>query len=69
MPVTSLHVPVEELIHGVVVRDPYRWLEDRNLPETEGWIVDQQRRCDEYFVTATISIHCGCGCVSTWMLK
>ena len=49
MPVTNLHALVEETIHGVVVRDPYRWLEDRSLPETEGWIVDQQRRCDEYF--------------------
>lgn len=49
MPVTSLHPPVEETIHGVVVRDPYRWLEDRSLPETEEWIVGQQQRCDEYF--------------------
>lgn len=50
MPVTSpLHAPVEEIIHGVLVRDPYRWLEDRSLPETEEWIREQQRRCDAYF--------------------
>jgi prolyl oligopeptidase len=50
MPVTSpLHAPVEEMIHGVLVRDPYRWLEDRSLPETEEWIREQQRRCDAYF--------------------
>jgi prolyl oligopeptidase len=50
MPVTdSRSDPVEEMIHGVVVRDPYRWLEDRSLPETEEWIRKQQRRCDEYF--------------------
>lgn len=41
--------PVEEMIHGVLVRDPYRWLEDRTLPETEEWIREQQRRCDKYF--------------------
>jgi prolyl oligopeptidase len=41
--------PAEEMIHGVLVRDPYRWLEDRSLPETEEWIREQQRRCNEYF--------------------
>lgn len=41
--------PIEEVIHGVTVKDPYRWLEDRSLPETEEWLQDQKRRCDEYF--------------------
>jgi prolyl oligopeptidase len=41
--------PVEEVLHGVPVLDPYRWLEDRSLPETENWIREQQKRCDEYF--------------------
>src|SRR5260370_32244286 len=41
--------PVEEMIHGILVRDPYRWREDRSLPETGEWIREQQRRCDEYF--------------------
>jgi len=45
----SRFAPVEEMIHGVLVRDPYRWLEDRSLPETEEWILEQQRRCDAYF--------------------
>jgi len=40
---------VEELIHGVVVRDPYRWLEDGSSRETRDWVADQQRRYDEYF--------------------
>lgn len=40
---------VDEYIHGVLVRDPYRWLEDRQLPETEAWIHEQQQRCNEYF--------------------
>ncbi len=41
--------PVEDVIHGAVVRDPYRWLEDRSLPETEHWIREQQRNCAAYF--------------------
>ena len=41
--------PAEEMIHGLQVRDPYRWLEDRSLPETEAWLGDQGRRCEEYF--------------------
>lgn len=46
MPLTD---SVEEIIHGALVRDPYRWLEDRNLPETEDWIRSQQRLCEKYF--------------------
>lgn len=50
MPLRTLSfAPVEEVIHGVAVRDPYRWLEDRNLPETEEWIADQRQRCERYF--------------------
>jgi len=45
----SRFAPVEEMIHGVLVRDPYRWLEDRSLPETEEWIREQRRSCDAYF--------------------
>jgi prolyl oligopeptidase len=41
--------PAEEVIHGTVVRDPYRWLEDRGLAETQEWILEQQRRCGDYF--------------------
>ena len=46
MPLTDA---VEEIVHGTVARDPYRWLEDRSLPETEEWIRDQQRRSNRYF--------------------
>jgi prolyl oligopeptidase len=45
----SLTEAVEEIVHGTRVRDQYRWLEDRNLPEAEAWIRTQQRRCDTYF--------------------
>lgn len=45
----STFKPAEEIIHGVLVRDPYRWLEERNLPETEQWIRNQQERFEDYF--------------------
>ncbi len=32
---------VREMIHGVEIVDPYRWLEDRKSPETEAWIEAQ----------------------------
>lgn len=41
--------PVEELIHGVLVRDSFQWLEQRDLPETGEWIRTQQQMCDDYF--------------------
>jgi prolyl oligopeptidase len=37
---------VKETIHGVVVSDPYRWLEDQNSPETRAWI-DAQNACTQ----------------------
>jgi prolyl oligopeptidase len=50
MPVSgSRSIAAGEMIHGTHVRDPYRWLEDRSLPETEEWIEAQQRRYDTYF--------------------
>ncbi len=49
MPLIPSMPPVEEIMHDVLVRDPYRWLEDRSLPSTEGWIRGQQQRCDSYF--------------------
>src|SRR5438874_2212964 len=29
---------VEEVIHGVKIADPYRWLEDQRSPATRDWI-------------------------------
>ena len=40
---------VEETIHGVQIRDPYRWLEDGGLQEAASWIRAQQLICDSYF--------------------
>jgi prolyl oligopeptidase len=41
--------PVTEVLHGVTVVDPFRWLEDRDRLETTIWIAEQQRRHDDYF--------------------
>jgi prolyl oligopeptidase len=37
---------VKETIHGMVLSDPYRWLEDQNNPETRAWI-DAQNACTQ----------------------
>src|SRR5271155_2018708 len=33
-----------DILHGVSIPDPYRWLEDQNSPETRSWI-EAQNRC------------------------
>lgn len=40
---------VSETIHGVQIRDPYRWLEYGDHPQTRHWLALQQARCDAYF--------------------
>ena len=32
---------VKEVLHGVALVDPYRWLEDQNNPRTRAWIAAQ----------------------------
>jgi prolyl oligopeptidase len=32
---------VKEVLHGVEIVDPYRWLEDKNSPETRAWLDKQ----------------------------
>lgn len=37
---------VIETIHGVTIRDPYRWLEDADSPETRAWTDEQNARTE-----------------------
>jgi prolyl oligopeptidase len=41
-PFTAIE-PVTEILHGISVVDPYRWLEDQDSPQTREWL-DQQTR-------------------------
>ena len=40
--------PVTETINGVVVTDPYRWLEDAKSPATRAWIATQMQYTEGY---------------------
>jgi prolyl oligopeptidase len=40
-----------ETIHGVLIADPYRWLEDQNSSETRAWI-EAQDRCTAALLNA-----------------
>jgi prolyl oligopeptidase len=41
--------PVTEILHGVPVVDPFRWLENRTSDRTTSWIAEQQLLHDAYF--------------------
>ena len=41
-PPTTRREDVREILHGVEVPDPYRWLEDGAAPETRAWLSAQQ---------------------------
>jgi prolyl oligopeptidase len=40
--------PVTEILHGVPVTDPYRWLEDQDSPRTREWLQQQRRYARAY---------------------
>ncbi len=40
--------PVTEILHGVSVTDPYRWLEDQDSSRTRAWIGEQMRYARAY---------------------
>src|ERR1700730_11964578 len=54
MPALMEHPPyshvenVTEVLHGVPVTDPYRWLEDQESPRTRAWISAQTRYARSY---------------------
>jgi prolyl oligopeptidase len=37
-----------DVLHGIAVTDPYRWLEDQNSARTRAWIEDQTRYARSY---------------------
>ena len=41
--------PVTEILHGVEITDPYRWLEDQNSPRTRKWLEEQAAYTRAYF--------------------
>lgn len=47
-PFTSVE-PVTEVLHGVEITDPYRWLEDQHSPSTRRWIKEQTDYTHAYF--------------------
>jgi len=40
--------PVTEIIHGVPITDPYRWLEDQESPRTRDWLAAQTQYARAY---------------------
>jgi len=40
--------PVTEVLHGVPVTDPYRWLEDQESPRTREWLAAQTQYARAY---------------------
>ena len=40
--------PVTEIIHGVTLSDPYRWLEDSKSPATRAWLAAQMKYTEDY---------------------
>jgi prolyl oligopeptidase len=40
--------PVTDVFHGIVVNDPYRWLEDQDDPRTREWLDAQTRYAHAY---------------------
>src|SRR6185437_6601372 len=46
-PLTAIE-PVTEILHGVSIVDPYRWLEDQDSPRTREWLDRQTRYAQAY---------------------
>src|SRR6266568_5396333 len=40
--------PVTDVLHGIPVTDPYRWLEDQHAPRTREWLSAQSEYARSY---------------------
>lgn len=40
---------VVDILHGIKVHDPYRWLEKNDDPEVQAWLQEQAAYAEEYF--------------------
>jgi prolyl oligopeptidase len=49
LPPQTLIEPVTDILHGVPITDPYRWLEDQNSPQTRKWLEEQATYTRAYF--------------------
>lgn len=47
-PPFSPREPVTDILHGVTVTDPYRWLEDQNSGRTRKWVEEQSKYTRAY---------------------
>lgn len=47
-PPSSSVDPVTDVLHGVPIADPYRWLEDSRSSRTRAWLVEQTRYARSY---------------------
>jgi prolyl oligopeptidase len=47
-PPFSEQEPVTQILHGMPVTDPYRWLEEQNSARTRAWITEQTRYARSY---------------------
>jgi prolyl oligopeptidase len=50
-PPTTRREDFREILHGVEVPDPYRWLEDADAPETRAWLAAQQEYARSFLDT------------------
>ena len=48
-PPTTRRAPVRDTLHGTVLTDPYRWLEDQQADATRDWIQNQNAYADSIF--------------------
>src|SRR5882724_6462706 len=51
-PASSVDI-LTEVLHGVTIADPYRWLEEQHSPQTRNWLKQQTAYTKTYFAALT----------------